>query len=238
MRNQMEKSKFSALYKSTDSTKADLIKVNHSVGRLEGSALRVCTGVAPTGGNYNIIWKALVDKYQDARSLATSYLDQIMGFKHIEGESAKNLESFLEKFDYAVQALKNLKLQDLADFILMHQALAKLDSKTVESFEMSVRAEVVSTDIYMDDSVCSVPSEEESHRLYLESVAMFAEGKFDLTKRSSSSLHLLEKISSDRRLSQPVLFKTETKILGMIWNPEIDSFRFRFPVPGLAVLSV
>ncbi|KAG5866393.1 hypothetical protein JTB14_013265 [Gonioctena quinquepunctata] len=599
MRNQTEKSRFSALYKSTDSTKADLIKVidqimevNYLVGRLKGSALGVCTGVAPTGGNYNIIWKALVDKYRDARSVATSYLDQILGFKHIQGESAKNLESFLEKFDCAVQALKNLKLQDLADFILMHQALAKLDSETVKSFEMSVRgrpltgvqheqvhrtipsegsstsevvntntstsettnnnfhatamknrnntvllstvvvnvlngsgqgqkarflldsgsqvhlithkcskklglkisrcfssvqgigsnsnsvkgitdlivasrydsskkyfmqaflvdkisdklprlkidrsflssfgnvqladdkfdepteidgiigaelfatvmgnnsyasstdhqwryrrfseeesslnelmrkfweieqvpkntspnteelecekmytstfnrdsvgrftvalpiknspntlgdskecamtrlfslerkltkfselrsgyndimresieqghmhwrllwrfspdepvqvyefnrlafgvktspylalrtvkqlikeevykypfaAEVVSTDIYMDDLVCSVPSEEEAHRLYLESVAMFAEGKFDLTKWSSSSLHLLEKIPFDRRLSQPVLFKTETKILGMIWNPEIDSFRFRFPVPG------
>ncbi|KAG5892706.1 hypothetical protein JTB14_011166 [Gonioctena quinquepunctata] len=106
MRNQTEKSRFSALYKST---KADLIK------------------------------KALVDKYQVARSLATSYLDQILGFKHIQGESAKNLESFLEKFDCAVQALKNRKLQDLANFILMHQALAKLDTETVKSFEMSVR---------------------------------------------------------------------------------------------------
>ncbi|KAG5892707.1 hypothetical protein JTB14_011167 [Gonioctena quinquepunctata] len=101
-----------------------------------------------------------------------------------------------------------------------------------EGYKYPFAAEVVSTDIYMDDLVCSVPSEEEAHRLYLESVAMFADGKFDLTKRSSSSLHLLEKIPSDRRLSQPVLFKTETKILGMIWNPEIDSFRFRFPVPG------
>ncbi|KAG5877376.1 hypothetical protein JTB14_017713 [Gonioctena quinquepunctata] len=43
-------------------------------------------------------------------------------------------------------------------------------------------AEVVSTDIYMDDLVYSVPSEEEAHRLYPESVAMFSEGKFDLTK--------------------------------------------------------
>ncbi|KAG5861076.1 hypothetical protein JTB14_038330 [Gonioctena quinquepunctata] len=101
-----------------------------------------------------------------------------------------------------------------------------------EGYKYPFAAEVVSTDIYMDDLVCSVPSEEEAHRLYLESVAMFAEGKFDLTKWSSSSLHLLEKIPFDRRLSQPVLFKTETKILGMIWNPEIDSFRFRFPVPG------
>ncbi|KAG5885112.1 hypothetical protein JTB14_017287 [Gonioctena quinquepunctata] len=101
-----------------------------------------------------------------------------------------------------------------------------------EGYNYPFAAEVVSTDIYMDDLVCSVPSEEEAHRLYLESVAMCAEGKFDLTKWSSSSLHLLEKIPSDRRLSQPVLFKAETKILGMIWNPEIDSFRFRFPVPG------
>ncbi|KAG5877375.1 hypothetical protein JTB14_017712 [Gonioctena quinquepunctata] len=53
----------------------DVDKVNYLAGRLKGSELGVCTGVAPAGGNYNIMWKALVDKYQDARSLATGYLD-------------------------------------------------------------------------------------------------------------------------------------------------------------------
>ncbi|XP_074037221.1 uncharacterized protein [Leptinotarsa decemlineata] len=101
-----------------------------------------------------------------------------------------------------------------------------------EGYKYPLAAEVVSTDLYMDDLVCSVSSEEEAQRLYSESVAMFAEGKFDLTKWSSSSLELLEKIPFEKRLSQPVLFKTETKILGMFWNPEMDSFRFKFPVPG------
>ncbi|KAG5894734.1 hypothetical protein JTB14_006153 [Gonioctena quinquepunctata] len=141
MRNQTEKSFIDHIMELL----TDVDKVNYLVGRLKGFALGVCTGVSPTGGNYNIIWKSLNDKYQDARSLATSYLDQILGFKHIQGESAKNLESFLEKFDCAVQALKNLKLQDLADFILVHQALAKLNSETVKSFEMSVRGEGIPT---------------------------------------------------------------------------------------------
>ncbi|KAG5884050.1 hypothetical protein JTB14_037455 [Gonioctena quinquepunctata] len=101
-----------------------------------------------------------------------------------------------------------------------------------EGYKYPFAAEVVSADLYMDDLICSVPTEKKAHRLYLESVAMFAEGKFDLTKWSSSSLHLLEKIPSNRRLSQTVLSKTKTKILGMIWNPEVDSFMFWFPVPG------
>ncbi|KAG5868158.1 hypothetical protein JTB14_032971 [Gonioctena quinquepunctata] len=256
MRNQTEKSRFSALYKSTDSTKADLIKVidqimevsfevdeeftpNYAIiptidemcgyihiaaaklereeqqanaspatltsrgnsgslgntGRLKGSALGVCTGVAPTGGNYNIIWKALVDKYQDARSLATSYLDQILGFKHIQGESAKNLELFLEKFDCAVQALKNLKLQDLADFILMHQALAKLDSETVKSFEMSVRGKGIPT---YEDVIKFV--KEQAKILNLNRNAVIGRGNYyDTRSRSTKSFYVTQENKSENR---------------------------------------
>ncbi|KAG5881647.1 hypothetical protein JTB14_036756 [Gonioctena quinquepunctata] len=159
------------------------------------SALGVCTGVAPTGGNYNIIWKALVDKYQDARSLATSYLDQILGFKHIQGESAKNLESFLEKFDCAVQALKNLKLQDLADFILMHQALAKLDSETVKSFEMSVRGKGIPT---YEDVIMFV--KEQAKILNLNRNAVTGRGNYyDTRSRSTKSFYVTQENKSENR---------------------------------------
>nr|XP_023026679.1 uncharacterized protein LOC111514656 [Leptinotarsa decemlineata] len=104
--------------------------------------------------------------------------------------------------------------------------------KTSPYLALRTVKQVIKEDRYMDDLVCSVSSEEEALRLYSESVAMFAEGKFYLTKWSSSSLELLEKITCEKRLSQPVLFETETKILGMFWNPEVDSFRFKFPVSG------
>ncbi|XP_074042001.1 uncharacterized protein [Leptinotarsa decemlineata] len=82
-----------------------------------------------------------------------------------------------------------------------------------EGYKYPLAAEVVSTDLYMDDLLYSVPSEEKAQRLYSESVAMFAEGKFDLTKWSSSSLELLQKIPFEKRLSQPVLFSCTKRLI-------------------------
>ncbi|KAG5881648.1 hypothetical protein JTB14_036757 [Gonioctena quinquepunctata] len=154
----------------------DVDKVNYLVGRLKGSALGVCTGVAPTGGNYNIIWKALVDKYQDARSLATSYLDQILGFS-IGGGFAQ------------------VDLRDLADFILMHQALAKLDSETVKSFEMSVRGKGIPT---YEDVIMFV--KEQAKILNLNRNAVTGRGNYyDTRSRSTKSFYVTQENKSENR---------------------------------------
>lgn len=114
-------------------------KMHYLIGRLKGSARSLCTGISLTGENYDIVWQILIDKYQDKRYLANSYLDQIFEFKASQTESGKNLNLFLEKFDIAVKALKKLDIPDLSDFILLHQALLKLDLDTVKAFEMSER---------------------------------------------------------------------------------------------------
>ncbi|XP_031333877.1 uncharacterized protein LOC116163886 [Photinus pyralis] len=118
---------------------SDADKVHYLVGRLKGPALAGCSGLAPTGENYEIIWKALLDKYHNKRVLANSYLEQIIDFKPLLYEASKGLNIFLEKFDAAVKALKNLKLVDLTDFILGYLALSKLDPATVKLFEISKR---------------------------------------------------------------------------------------------------
>ncbi|KAJ8966497.1 hypothetical protein NQ317_019892 [Molorchus minor] len=133
----------SLIHDNNTLTNAD--KVHYLVGRLKGSALGICSGLAPTGDNYAIIWQSLVDKYQNKRALANSYLDQIMEFRGLHNESSKNLGLFLEKFDAAVKALKNLQIADLTDFILGYQALSKLDSETVKAFEMSRRSSDIPT---------------------------------------------------------------------------------------------
>ena len=120
-------------------------KVHYLVGRLRGSALSVCSGIAPTGDNYEIIWRTLLDKYQDKRFLANSYLEQIINFRPLQSESSKNLNLFLEKFDVSVSALKKLNLPDLADFILFHQARNKLDSDTVKAFDAFKRGTAIPT---------------------------------------------------------------------------------------------
>lgn len=114
----------------------DVCKMQYLLGKLRGKALALCSGVAPIAANYNIVWKTLVDRYQDKRSLASNYLKQILDFKPAHLESAEYLNFFLERFNTSVSALKELKLSDLADFILYYLAFSKLDSQTQRSFEM------------------------------------------------------------------------------------------------------
>nr|CAI5852392.1 unnamed protein product [Callosobruchus analis] len=69
-------------------------KIDYLIGRLKGPALSVCSTVAATGENYEIVWNALVEKYQDKRQLANSYLKQILDFKTLQGESERGLNLF------------------------------------------------------------------------------------------------------------------------------------------------
>lgn len=51
-------------------------------GKLKGKALTVCSGLPPVVvDNYKVIWQNLIDKYQDKRLLADTYLKQILQIK-------------------------------------------------------------------------------------------------------------------------------------------------------------
>lgn len=97
---------------------SDTEKIYYLVGKLRDKAATVCAGLAPTAENYHIIWDALVRKYDDPRSLAASYVNQLLNFKPIPSNSAVGLESFIDNFDSSVRALKQLKLHSLGDFII------------------------------------------------------------------------------------------------------------------------
>ncbi|XP_073967102.1 uncharacterized protein [Choristoneura fumiferana] len=53
--------------------------------------------------------------------------------------SSSNLQLFMDKFVTAANAIKHLNLNDLADYMLLHTALKKLDDETVLAFEMKYR---------------------------------------------------------------------------------------------------
>lgn len=124
-----------------NSNLTDSERIQFLVGKLTDKARAVCAGLPVTGENYLIIWQALVDKYEDKRAMAASYINQLLEFKPIATGSASNLEFFLGNFDASVKALKALKLQDLADFLFLHIALQKLDSESIKLFEMFHRKE-------------------------------------------------------------------------------------------------
>ncbi|KAJ8961373.1 hypothetical protein NQ318_014616 [Aromia moschata] len=118
----------------------DVDKVHYLIGCLSGSALNVCSGIPPTGDNYNIILKALIDKFEDKRILANSYIEQILHFKQASIESYSSLNIFLERFDSTVTALLKLNIDNLADYFIAYLALAKLNPETQKLFENSRRS--------------------------------------------------------------------------------------------------
>lgn len=128
-------------------------KVQYLLSKLSNTALNVCTGILPTADNYNIILQALIQKYDDKRTLAMSYLDKLFKFKSIKSESAAQLNLFIDNFSASVAALKNLNLNNLADFILLALALGKLDPETTKLFEMSVKGTELPTFTQLDKFV-------------------------------------------------------------------------------------
>lgn len=98
-----------------------------------------------------------------------------------------------------------------------------------EAFPLAV--EFVSIDLYMDDLVSSVESESTALGLSRESVNFFAAGGFTLTKFATNSVELLKTIPLDKRLNKDVAFESDTKILGINWNSESDTFFFKLEIP-------
>lgn len=143
-------------YKSLIHNNAELTnhqKVQYLVSKLSHSALNVCTGILPTADNYDTIFQALIQKYDDKRTLAMSYLDKLFKFKPMKAESATNLNMFVDHFSGAVAALQNLQIPNLGDFLILALALGKLDPETTKQFEMFVKGTPIPTFEQLDKFV-------------------------------------------------------------------------------------
>ncbi|VEN35328.1 unnamed protein product [Callosobruchus maculatus] len=92
-------------------------------------------------------------------------------------------------------------------------------------------------DLYMDDLVFSEDGEDKAYQIYSEAIELFSKGSFDLTKWSTNSVRLLEQIPMEKRLSNMVVFKTEMKILGLQWDPQMDILSFKSKILGKCALN-
>lgn len=119
----------------------DSERVHYLTTHLTEKAKTICAGIIPSAENYDIIWQALLDKYRDDRALATSYLNQLFSLKNINGPSANNLEKFIDQYAATISALKQLKIENLSDFIFVHLGLKLIDSDTAKCFEASIRGQ-------------------------------------------------------------------------------------------------
>ncbi|KAG5893914.1 hypothetical protein JTB14_014522 [Gonioctena quinquepunctata] len=76
-----------------------------------------------------------------------------------------------------------------------------------------------------------IDSEGDAIQLYYESINLFKSGGFDLVQWSSNSASVSKNIPLEKRASDTVIFKTDTKMLGIQSNPEKDTFSFEFKTP-------
>lgn len=113
-------------------------KFHYLVSSLTGSASAVISNLPLVDDNYEIAWTALNDTFNNKRMLASTYLNQLIGFKTLQGKTTiDSLQLFLSHVSDSVAAFKLLKIPNEADFILFHIAVRLLDPSTREQFELS-----------------------------------------------------------------------------------------------------
>lgn len=86
--------------------------------------------------------------------------------------------------------------------------------------------------IYVDDILTGANSIEEASQLMIELVTLLDIGGFELGKWASNNLDLLHTSHYIKDVdSTPVLFSESNesfKVLGLQWDPKLDSFSFKF----------
>lgn len=128
----------------------DAEKLYYLLPKLTGRARITCAGISPCAENYQLILQTLINKYDDKRMLVSAYLNQMFDFKPFQVASAANFDSFSDHFASAVSALKNLKLDNLTDLIILHIAIKKIDSESVRAFETKYGSKMPTFDEFVN----------------------------------------------------------------------------------------
>ncbi|XP_050675978.1 uncharacterized protein LOC126972921 isoform X4 [Leptidea sinapis] len=117
---------------------SNIDKFHYLLSCVKGSALSVIKSVPITSSNYDVVWKALLDKYQDQRMVASKYLDKMLTFPPILKESPLSLNNFIEIFENSYKAICSLNIPNLHSYVICHIALKSLDQNTRKLFEQSI----------------------------------------------------------------------------------------------------
>lgn len=114
---------------------ANIEKFYYLLSAVSGPALTIVKSMPVTSDNYQIVWSALVKRYENKRALATTYLDKLFNFKPLMTESVSGLNGFLQTYQENIKALQLLDIEDLSGFLLFYVALRNLDPVTRREFE-------------------------------------------------------------------------------------------------------
>ncbi|UYV69727.1 hypothetical protein LAZ67_7000491 [Cordylochernes scorpioides] len=109
-----------------------------------------------------------------------------------------------------------------------------------EAMNYPVASEIVKRDFYVDDLLTGADTVEEAQVLIRQIIALLAEGGFPIRKWVSNSPKILEFLPKDQKgINQSFDFKDlpSVKLLGILWDPTLDSFTIRVRPPDIQVNS-
>ncbi|UYV84326.1 hypothetical protein LAZ67_X001851 [Cordylochernes scorpioides] len=109
-----------------------------------------------------------------------------------------------------------------------------------EAMNYPVASEIVKRDFYVDDLLTGADTVEEAHVLIRQIIALLAEGGFPIRKWVSNSPKILEflpKYQKGINLSFDIKDLPSVKLLGILWDPTLDSFTIRVRPPDIQVYS-
>ncbi|KAI5717607.1 hypothetical protein M8J77_008525 [Diaphorina citri] len=131
-------SNFHSLFKSTIHRRTDISdveKLQYLRSFLKGPALTLIENLQIVNGSYDIAYRLLCERFDNKRTLAAHYLNTILNFKQLNNDNVTGLRSFLEIFQTNVDAMKNLGIIDIGDFLLLQLGLRALGPGIKKLFE-------------------------------------------------------------------------------------------------------
>lgn len=116
---------------------SNIEKFYYLLSCLELEASEVVKGITVSNETYPLAWKALVERFDKPRKLASFILDTILSAPMIQQESAPSLNKFLNVFDENIGILESLEIPDFGDFLLFSIAFRSLPVSSRRLFEMT-----------------------------------------------------------------------------------------------------
>ena len=111
---------------------------------LSGEALALVDHYPLTDAGYGLAVTALKERFDCQRTLASTYLNELLNYVPAKRASCESLKKFLEVHNDNVKALKSMSgVADLGDFILLNLALRNLDPYSRRLFEQECDANVI-----------------------------------------------------------------------------------------------
>lgn len=84
-------------------------KFHYLLSCLSGSALSIAKGVPVTSENYQIVFDALVERFQNKRILAVTYLNKMNNYSPLKSSNFHDLRNLTNVLNETVNALKAIK---------------------------------------------------------------------------------------------------------------------------------